>query len=241
MHFSIGKYDSWSCIDYSWKRYQNIINALLNEINLVCCQHDTFEKDIYIREEWNLSNETLENMTQKEHAIRVCFKFWQNAPLYPLREKFSHLQILSFFLLHDIGKNMAKRLTADKKNQHFYTDLLMTSVWKSWKKTSWIPLSRALLFGDPLGSFLKGQTSLKATYEHIYDFSKKSQYSLAQFFHILELYYTCDAGSYLRLYRQIFESKKPGHIQLSKKHQRYKDYLSLKELCLHSSSVVFER
>lgn len=220
---------AWGLLNLSLKSYQKVLKEWIQTHIQLTVSLD-YEGDILkvdLEKEWGLSNETIEKMTQLEHAIKVSCQFFLYHSSVRIQGMVSFEQFQSFLLLHDIGKNLSKRLTGDKKNQHNFTFKIMRSIWEKKNKKSWIPLSNSLLFNDPLGTLLKGKVEPKECIEIIEKGASLSQYSPSNFFRIMLLYYMCDASSYQTLMKNVFQVSE-GVLGVKKEHKRYLEY---KKVC----------
>jgi hypothetical protein len=132
------------------------------------------------------------------HTLRVmdCFeKHFAQSPLLDAR----HRGLFRLFLaLHDIGKPLAIE-AGDKRWQHRFTVDLLKRTRDRYPVTDdefadWI----ALVDGDPLGAYLKGETGAAEAGVQIRRMASRSSLPFAVFCRRLMTYYQCDVSGYTR-------------------------------------------
>lgn len=101
-----------------------------------------------------------------------------------------------FLALHDIGKPLAIE-AGDKRLQHRFTVDLLRQTRASYPVTDrefedWI----ALVDGDPVGAYLKGEISDETAADLIRHMAARSSLTPAAFYRQLIVYYQCDTFAY---------------------------------------------
>ncbi len=139
-----------------------------------------------------------QSFTLRTHTLRVmdCFeKHFAQLPRLGARER----GLFRLFLaLHDIGKPLAIE-AGDKRWQHRFTVDLLARTRDRYpvtdaEFTDWI----ALVDGDPLGAYLKGEVGAAAAGEQIRRMASRSSLPFAAFCRRLVVYYQCDVSGYTR-------------------------------------------
>lgn len=138
------------------------------------------------------------SFTLRTHTLRVldCYeKHFAQRPGVSRRER----GLFRLFLaLHDIGKPLAIE-AGDKRWQHRFTIDLLRQTRASYpisdrEFADWI----ALVDGDPLGAFLKGEIEAAPAADTIRKMAARSSCAPGDYFKQLVMYYQCDVSSYTR-------------------------------------------
>jgi hypothetical protein len=139
-----------------------------------------------------------QSFTLRAHTLCVmdCFeKHFAQRPGLDARER----GLFRLFLaLHDIGKPLAIK-AGDKRWQHRFTvDILMRTRGfypvNDAEFADWI----ALVDGDPLGAYLKGEMGAAAAGEQVRKMASRSSLPFTEFCRRLMMYYQCDVSAYTR-------------------------------------------
>lgn len=141
-----------------------------------------------------------EGYTVAEHTMMVLRQFdkYYAPPPHSLPGKVDKRLFRVFLALHDIGKPIA--ITIDpqgKKQQHRYTWRLMFGFYQHLKiEERFIAISKALLYDDPIGGYLRNRRGRQETERLIRRQAAGTPLSLSEYFELLQIYYKVDAGGY---------------------------------------------
>lgn len=136
--------------------------------------------------------------TLRTHTLRVLDCHEQHFARRPQADPRSVGCFRLFLALHDIGKPLAIA-AGDKNWQHRFTVDLLRRTRTAYPVTDvefgdWI----ALVDGDPIGAYLKGDLPPRETGALIRTMAGRSSLSFGAFCHRLTVYYQCDASAYTR-------------------------------------------
>lgn len=137
-----------------------------------------------------------DNYSLEEHTVHVLSHFEMYCSKVIFGRGQNRLWFRLLLALHDIGKPMAIE-NGDKDRQHVCSRMIIN------QNKHFLPLTteslevmESILFGDPLGDFLKMNKTLSETKNIILNSAKNTKWSVKEFFECLLLYYQMDAGSY---------------------------------------------
>lgn len=152
--------------------------------------------------------------TLEKHTCLVLGQFGQ----YFAKSKLPISPELFRFMLtvHDIGKAQAARERC-LANQYGHTLRMIDQLRPEIPFTGLaVDCCLKIIEGDPLGGYLKGETTSQLTVEQIKQLARETYLSVPDFFWTLTIYYQCDAGAY---------TKDAGGLPFLEKLFTYKDGL----------------
>ena len=156
-------------------------------IHILSSQFDTlYARDAGVWEKYTIGRHTTMVLRQFE-------KYFANYEL-PRDVNKNHFRL--FLALHDIGKPIAIAQEG-KKHQHNYTWKIMHRFYTQIEiEPSFIDISKALLYDDPIGAYLRDRRSKQETEKLIRMRAHATVLECSDYFHMLQIYYKVDAGSY---------------------------------------------
>lgn len=188
---------------YPFSGLQGDVDGFLNRV-----------MDLEAAVEWESSVFRGSALTLAEHTREVLYRFDRHFPgALPLGYE---QDVFRFFLaLHDAGKPLAIR-AGNKRMQHRFTVPIMERAFRRYGVGHMqASVALALVSGDPLGMFLKGQLRSYEASREIREMSDAAGIrDLEGFFGLLCVYYACDAGSY-PLLRPLFVEHPDGRVGFS--------------------------
>lgn len=187
-----------------------------------------------------------ESYTLRSHTLSVMDCYEKHFAQIPDTDARSRGLFRIFLALHDIGKPRAIE-AGDKRFQHRFTVQMMRQTRGSYPVTDrefedWI----ALVNGDPIGGFLKGEVTPDAATDEIRRMAARSSLPAERFLRQLLVYYQCDVSAYTSrtgrtgILDDLFEWRVPGVeikldpasglLKFSDKVQAQMDQLALKSI-----------
>jgi len=157
---------------------------------------DFLKKQFALKEEYEARVGVQQDFTLETHTLIVMREFEK----YFSDQRLPGGTGLGLFrltlALHDIGKPRAIK-AGDKRQQHGHTlEIIHGLKEKFLLRSDDIKLLLAILNGDPIGSFLKGEISLDVSRQQILHNGERSGCTHGIFFPLLVIYYQCDVCAY---------------------------------------------
>ena len=149
---------------------------------------EAYDSSAGVSEGYSIKEHTLMTMNQFE-------KYYGNKQLPGGADKGFFRFLLS---MHDIGKAEAVKIHSIHRQHEFTLKKVEPIIGELGFKEKEKQLFEALVGGDNLGAYVKGEVNLNNTFFEIVKAKQKTELSLTDYLELLETYYKVDAGSYTK-------------------------------------------
>lgn len=159
---------------------------------------ELLEKDF--KEEYSGDLGLTEKYSLKAHTLMVLGQFEKYFSQKDLPPSINIDFFRLILAMHDIGKPLAVRMGVPHQSRQFTVRMVTTVLTELGYSAQDIEIASALVFGDPIGQYLKVKdvniADVKRSAEMIWFMAKQTNMQIGDFFNLLLIYYMSDASSY---------------------------------------------